>query len=165
VTVIDPADGRCIGAAVDDTTEAFHWLACHVDREGTDLVLREHTGDIPLYGTSLAMLLAAALESGGDIDHLETGRLAQLDRAIPPDPDPPAARRPQRPPLELDPGFGLDARITLVRQAKELAIDQQDFEYAAGLLKREKDLLNPSENGPATGVLTLSAGCPRSAGS
>jgi hypothetical protein len=147
VTVIDLADGRCIGAAVDDTTETLHWLACHVDREGTDLVLREHPGDIPLYGTSLVMLLAAALESGGEIDHLETGRLAQLDRVVPPDPDPPAARRPQRPPLELDPGLGLDAQITLVRQAKETAIDEQDFEYAADLRKREKDLLNRAKTG------------------
>jgi hypothetical protein len=33
-----------------------------------------------VYGTSLALLLDAALDCGGDIAHLETGRLDQLDR-------------------------------------------------------------------------------------
>jgi hypothetical protein len=33
---------------------------------------------VPVYGTSLALLLDAALDSGGDIAHLETTRLSQL---------------------------------------------------------------------------------------
>jgi len=33
-----------------------------------------------LYGTSLALLLDAALDSAGDIAYLEAGRLDQLDR-------------------------------------------------------------------------------------
>jgi hypothetical protein len=36
--------------------------------------------DVSVYGTSSAWLLDAALDSGGDIAHLETGRLDQLDR-------------------------------------------------------------------------------------
>jgi hypothetical protein len=40
---------------------------------------------MPLLGTSLAAILDAALEMGGEISHLETGRLAQLllhDRTV-----------------------------------------------------------------------------------
>jgi hypothetical protein len=39
--------------------------------------------DVPVYGTSLALLLDAALDSDGDVSHLETGRLDQLDEARP----------------------------------------------------------------------------------
>jgi hypothetical protein len=41
--------------------------------------LVDEPADVPVYGTSLALLLDAALDSGGDISHLETGRLDQLD--------------------------------------------------------------------------------------
>ena len=88
ITVIDLADGRSIGAAVDDSTQTLHWLACHIEQadgsgSGPHLILRDHPVDVPLYGTSLTMLLTAALETGGDINHLETGRLDQLDRQPP----------------------------------------------------------------------------------
>jgi hypothetical protein len=163
VTVIDLADGRCIGAAIDDSTETFHWLACHVDqstdddRSGPRLVLRDHPTDIALYGTSLTMLLTAALETGGDIDHLQTGRLDQLDRTLTPEPAehnqpdaaPPAGQR--RHPPDFDPDLDLDTQISQIRQAKEDAIDQQDFEHAAHLREREKHLLaRAQENQPPT---------------
>jgi hypothetical protein len=43
--------------------------------------LVDDDADIPTYGTSLALLLDAALDSGGDITHLQTGYLHQLEAA------------------------------------------------------------------------------------
>jgi UvrB/uvrC motif len=107
---------------------------------------------VPLYGTSLTILLAAALETGGDINHLEIGRLDQLDHHSPAvTPQPPhravprsaGRRRQQLPSPDLD----IDTQISQIRQAKEAAIDQQDFELAAFLRAREKDLLTKSRKG------------------
>jgi hypothetical protein len=143
LTVIDLADGRRIGAALDDATRSMHWLVCRVEEVAGDdrtIALRDSPADIPVYGTSLAMLLAAALDNGGDIGHLRTGRLDQLDGHD----DAPIAytmeptRRPELPPLSH---LGIDEQIALVRQAKEDAIDRQDFEHAAELRDREKALL------------------------
>ncbi len=85
-TVIDLADGRCISLAVDDLAHTFHWIVCRVeevdrsrDPSGSGFRLVDEPADVPVYGTSLALLLDAALDSGGDISYLETGRLAQLD--------------------------------------------------------------------------------------
>jgi hypothetical protein len=100
IAVIDLPGGRTLGAAVDDTTETLHWLACATDQgpdhseDEPDLVLRDDPADVPLYGTSLAMLLTTALDTGGDISHLETGRLDQLDQ---PAGDNPAAPQDGRP--------------------------------------------------------------------
>jgi hypothetical protein len=144
VTVIDLPDGRCLGAAIDQRTQTLHWLVCRVAREpaGRRLILGEPPGQIPVYGTSLTMLLAAALETGGDISHLETERLDRIDehdrtsrlRAAAPE----AGRRPRQPPSQ---DLDLDPQIVRIRQAKEAAIDRQDFEHAALLRDREKDLL------------------------
>ncbi|MET8152709.1 DUF4419 domain-containing protein [Actinoplanes sp. NPDC049668] len=83
VTVIDLPDGRSVGAAADDETETMHWLVCRVetnaDADDPLTVLLDHPADVPVYGTSLARLLTAALDNGGDIGHLETGRLDDLD--------------------------------------------------------------------------------------
>lgn len=87
VTIIDLADGRSIGAASDYDTQTTHWVICRVEEvapEGSDALRRDfrlvdEPADVPVYGTSLALLLDAALDSGGDIAHLETGRLDQLD--------------------------------------------------------------------------------------
>jgi hypothetical protein len=57
------------------------WVDCHCvpDPDVTwHSRLRVVDENVPVYGTSLAMLLDAALD-GGDIAHLETGRL-QLAR-------------------------------------------------------------------------------------
>lgn len=75
-TVIDLTDGRFIGV-LDDGQSTPHWVICRV--EGAELL--DEPRDVRVYGTSLAMLLDAALDSGGDISVLETGRLDELDRA------------------------------------------------------------------------------------
>jgi hypothetical protein len=87
-TVIELADGRSICAATDVRRQATHWVVCHaepVTAAGPVLVyplefrMLDDPADVLVYGTSLALLLQAALDSGGDITHLETGRLDQLD--------------------------------------------------------------------------------------
>jgi hypothetical protein len=165
ITVIDLADGRTIGAAVDDATQTLHWLACHVEHatdNGTSrphLVLRDHPADVPIYGTSITMLLDAALDTGGDVSHLETGRLDHLDiddeEATEDTPSPPPSnhrpatahqtgRKPRQPP---SPDTDIDEQIIWIRQAKEAAVDEQDFEQAALLRDREKDLLAKARQG------------------
>ncbi|MEU8216372.1 DUF4419 domain-containing protein [Micromonospora taraxaci] len=84
LTIIELADGRRICAALDDETQSAHWILCRVeeataaDEFDHSLHLADEPADIPVYGTSLAHLLDAALDSEGDISHLETGRLHQL---------------------------------------------------------------------------------------
>jgi hypothetical protein len=85
-SVIDLPDGRSIAATggfMGDT----HWVVCRLTetprRDAIDIrprlaELADDPADVPVYGTSLAMLLDAALDSGGDISHLETGRLSDL---------------------------------------------------------------------------------------
>ncbi|MBO2451125.1 DUF4419 domain-containing protein [Actinomadura barringtoniae] len=81
-TVIDLPDGRSIAAAADNRTQTHHWITCRIQRSnepfGDDHLL-DDPADIPVYGTSLAMLLDAALDANGDISHLETTRLAHLE--------------------------------------------------------------------------------------
>jgi hypothetical protein len=86
VTIIDLADGRSICASTNYPTPTTHWVICRVEKveaEGPDTPRRfrllDEPADIPVYGTSLALLLDTALDSGGDIAHLETGRLDQTD--------------------------------------------------------------------------------------
>lgn len=86
LAVIDLPDGRSIAATgrfMGDT----HWVVCRLAetrrRDAIDLrphraELADDPADVPVYGTSLAMLLDAALDSGGDISHLKTGRLSDL---------------------------------------------------------------------------------------
>jgi hypothetical protein len=82
--VIDLEDGRSICYAIEWRTKALHWLVCRVREPAPSGeswppgIAIEPPSEIPLLGTSLAALLDAALETGGDIGHLETGRLAQL---------------------------------------------------------------------------------------
>lgn len=142
VTVIDLPDGRCIGAAIDERTQALHWLACRVARDpaGRRLILCDPPSQVAVYGTSLTRLLDAALETGGDISHLETGRLEQLDDhdRMPPTRTP-RVHTAVPPSHDLD--IDVDQQIAQIRQAKEAAIDRQDFEHAALLRDREKELL------------------------
>lgn len=86
VTVIDLADGRSIAAASDDATETTHWVTCRIGRPDNDEGHRllDEAVDVPVYGTSLAMLLEAAMDSGGDISHLVTGNLHRLEAACTP---------------------------------------------------------------------------------
>lgn len=69
--LVDLPDGESIGAYVDDETETLHWVAGRLDPLG-------HPAEIRAYGTSLTLLLAAALDGGGDIALVQTGTLADL---------------------------------------------------------------------------------------
>ena len=90
VTVIQLADGRYVGMVPDDHTETVHWVLCrvepgtgHAPTGGPGYRLADAPADVPVLGTSLAVLLDAALDAGGEIAHLETGRLDELDRRSP----------------------------------------------------------------------------------
>ncbi|MFF4241469.1 DUF4419 domain-containing protein [Actinomadura geliboluensis] len=86
-TVIDLSDGRSISAAIDFDTQTLYWIACRIEQADTKpqdppnhrSKLVDDPADVPVYGTSLALLLDAALDSGGDISHLEIGRLDQFE--------------------------------------------------------------------------------------
>ncbi|MEV2192012.1 DUF4419 domain-containing protein [Streptomyces phaeochromogenes] len=88
--VIDLADGRILGAVDNSPTGTTHWVVCRIEEAPSDgedtnrprLHLVDEPNEVPVYGTSLAFLLDAALDSGGDIEHLETGRLDELDHGI-----------------------------------------------------------------------------------
>ena len=83
-TLFELADGQSIVAATDSSTSTTYWLLCRlvdVHEPGWStprLHLADDPADVPVLGCSLAMLLDAALDSGGDVAHLETGRLNQL---------------------------------------------------------------------------------------
>ncbi|MET7396468.1 DUF4419 domain-containing protein [Dactylosporangium sp. NPDC005572] len=76
--LVDLADGRTLASATDDEF-ITRWVVCRlVEEPGRFGPVRRLAGDlsdVPVLGTSLALLLDAALDSGGDIAHLETGRL------------------------------------------------------------------------------------------
>lgn len=80
------ADGRSLAAVIHDMT--MHWTVCRLAPEEREdprdpeyCRLLDAPADVPLYGTSLAMLLEAATDSGGDIAHLEVGRLSEMIRS------------------------------------------------------------------------------------
>ncbi|MDQ3786021.1 MAG: DUF4419 domain-containing protein [Actinomycetota bacterium] len=72
--VFDLSDGTTL-CAVDSDTRVTHWITGHLDENHR---LSDDPRDVPVYGTSLAHLLNAALDSGGDIGHLKTGTLDRL---------------------------------------------------------------------------------------
>ncbi|GAA1595547.1 hypothetical protein GCM10009678_91920 [Actinomadura kijaniata] len=82
--VIDLNDGRTVCMVVGYEDDVFHWVVCRVEPDpehpGRKLRVVDDPADVPVYGTSLAVLLDTALDTGGDITHLETGRLDQLKR-------------------------------------------------------------------------------------
>ncbi|RSM78679.1 DUF4419 domain-containing protein [Kibdelosporangium aridum] len=71
--VIDLADGRHIALAIKDYATVYY-VACRIDGDE----LADDPRDVPVYGTSLAILLEAAMDFGGDISSLETGKLTDL---------------------------------------------------------------------------------------
>ena len=83
-TLFELADGQTIVAATDLSTLTTYWLLCRLVPADTDgladpwMRLADDPADVPVLGCSLAILLNAALDSGGDIAHLETCRLNQL---------------------------------------------------------------------------------------
>jgi hypothetical protein len=85
--IIDLPDGRSIAFTHDRPQQATHWITCRMPEDGTRELLDprprrarldDDPADVPVYGTSLALLLDAALDSGGDITHLETTQLIHL---------------------------------------------------------------------------------------
>ena len=139
--------GRVLAAAVDLTGQTMHWVTCHVEDLGADPTglagrrqrLLDEPADVPIFGTSLALVLQSILD-GGDLTGLETGRLVDLDTAArqgesvdthTPEPEP------GHPVSEPGPDAGLDE----IRAAKEAAIDQRHYELADRLRVREKALL------------------------
>ncbi|GAA1551435.1 hypothetical protein GCM10009827_085030 [Dactylosporangium maewongense] len=83
-TLFELADGRSIAMVVQAETLTASWVLCRIEQpQDPDLLpwLADDPTDVPVLGTSLAILLSAALDSGGDVAHLETGRLSQLGQA------------------------------------------------------------------------------------
>ena len=78
MTFIELADGRSIAEVAHCETEAEHWIVCRVEAAGSRFRVAGDPAGVPVLGSSLALLLDAALDSDGDIGHLETGRLADL---------------------------------------------------------------------------------------
>ncbi|WP_238010017.1 DUF4419 domain-containing protein [Dactylosporangium sp. AC04546] len=82
-TLVELADGRTIAGATGSSGET-HWIVCRVAEAEADPGsfaqdrIADDPADVPVLGTSLAMLLEAALDAGGDIAHLETGRLSDV---------------------------------------------------------------------------------------
>ena len=83
-TLFELADGRTIALVDLDWAGNTCWVLCRVTQDDTPgparhrLVLADDPADVPVLGTSLAMLLDAAMDSGFDVAHLETGRLHEL---------------------------------------------------------------------------------------
>jgi hypothetical protein len=85
--IADLPDGRSLAAATGSTTRATHWIAARFAEDDSgnspvrtwprEVTLLDDLADVPVYGTSLARILEAVLDSG-DIAHLESGRLCDL---------------------------------------------------------------------------------------
>lgn len=73
-TLVELSDGRSIAGVYDLRTNAVHWVLARI-AQGR---VAGDPADVPVLGSSLALLLDAALDSGGDVAHLETGRLHTL---------------------------------------------------------------------------------------
>jgi hypothetical protein len=92
--VIDLPGGNSICYVLTPFTRVIHWLVCRLDAPAAEprivvvdrrevmlpntVTMDEAPEEIRLLGGSLAAVLEAALDSGGEIDHLDAGRLAQL---------------------------------------------------------------------------------------
>ncbi len=152
LTIMSAPGARCLAAATDLAGETMHWVICRVEDleadpsglAGRRQRLLDRPAEIPVYGTSLALVLEAILD-GGDLTHLETGRLDQLDGTHQP-PRPASTSSPRRAPIEPGPNADLDE----IRAAKETAIDREEFELAARLRDHEKALLRERAHGRRT---------------
>ncbi len=91
--IIDVPGGKSLCCADDHRTGAVHWLLCRIDEPEVSrgephadaIVVRpahvtvcDEPAQIPVLGSSLAALLDAALDAGGEIDHLEVARFHQV---------------------------------------------------------------------------------------
>lgn len=88
--IADLPDGRGLAAVTRFSAGVTHWITARFtddDSEGPiplwprDDKFLDAPAEVPVYGTSLAAILAAALDNDGDITHLETGRLSDLIRS------------------------------------------------------------------------------------
>ena len=88
--IADLTDGRSLAAVTTGSTGVTHWITARFaedDSEGPIPLRPRHDkfldapAEVPVYGTSLAPILAAALDNDGDIAHLESGRLSDLLRS------------------------------------------------------------------------------------
>jgi len=84
--IADIPGGRSLCYALEWRTGTTHWIVCRVEREaapGDDKIAvvprkaraLDSASEIPVLGTSLAAILDAVLESGGEVDHLAVARL------------------------------------------------------------------------------------------
>jgi hypothetical protein len=84
---VDLPDGRSIAAVSEYTTGTTYWVTCRIESGGPppdgyrlpppDRLL-DRPEDVPVYGTSLALLLETALDHDGDFDRLRVGTLDRL---------------------------------------------------------------------------------------
>ncbi|MGY0234260.1 DUF4419 domain-containing protein [Longispora urticae] len=77
-------DGRSIASTHDYRSDTTHWALCRAGAiEDPDFprerALADDPADVPLLGTSLALILRAGFEPEPDLTRLETGRLIDLD--------------------------------------------------------------------------------------
>lgn len=98
--VFDLPDGRAISWVHRSRDQECHWAVCRLEEVLTDSGLgfqlrhfefADDPAEVWLYGTSFAELLKVALDNGGDIDSLRSGRLAELLRSPKPASSPAAA--------------------------------------------------------------------------
>jgi hypothetical protein len=86
---IDLPDGRSIAAVSEYTTGTSYWVVCRIEQGGPPPLPHEYRlppparlldrpQDIPVFGTSLALLLDTALDHDGDFDALQVGTLDRL---------------------------------------------------------------------------------------
>jgi hypothetical protein len=88
--IADLPDGRSLAAATNLSTGVTHWITARfteddpverpIRRRPRDDKFLDAPAEVPVYGTSLAAILAAALENDGDLTRLESGRLSDLIR-------------------------------------------------------------------------------------
>lgn len=99
IIIADLPDGRSLAAVTSWTTGVTHWITARFADDDSvegpnrmrprDAKFLDAPAEVPVYGTCLAAILAAALDNDGDITHLESGRLSDLIRSNP-------ARKPGR---------------------------------------------------------------------
>jgi hypothetical protein len=84
---IDLPDGRSIAEVSEYSTGTSYWVVCRIEAGGPppgpdeyrlpppDRLVDRRPEDVPVYGTSLALLLETALDHGGDFEQLRVGTL------------------------------------------------------------------------------------------
>ena len=86
---IDLPDGRSIAAVSEYTTGTSYWVVCRIEPGGPPPLppeyrlpppdrLLDRPEDVPVFGTSLALLLDTALDHNGDFESLQVGTLDRL---------------------------------------------------------------------------------------